>query len=147
MSKKENGEELAKLGKTLNIRVTPQLNKLVSCRAMEDNCTESEIVREALYEYFERRLSVSEAINLSIQDLNKTVKYQDDKIELMGLMILNIARTVKERLPAGRTVNKELIDQEMREFENDCLKSLKQFHNGKLEQMVLNIYEQMENED
>ena len=47
-------EESAKYSEQLKVRITQQQSNLIKSKALENNCTESELVRNALMYYINR---------------------------------------------------------------------------------------------
>lgn len=135
-------DEISKYSKFVGIRFSPHMYKMIESKAIQEDSTPSDIIREACMEYFDRNYTNAEMMLQQLQELSKKISYQDDKIEIYGMLLLNLVREWYTLFKYNGRVddNKVLLDRDIKAFEDQAAKSLKN-HPGILSQMVLNIYE------
>ncbi len=138
-------EEYVKYNVLKQIRITEQMDGLIKSKALEHNSTESEIIRQSLNNYINRSMSDSEIVHASLVENTRKIRYLENKIELLGLLIVQQTKYIMKILP-NREVNSEaIVDVEYENFMRNCTKILKSNHSGILESMILDAYEQGDN--
>ncbi len=135
-------DEISKYSKFVGVRFNPHLLNMINSKAKQEESTPSDIIREACMEYFDRNYTNTEMMLQQLQELSKKISYQDDKIEIYGMLLLNLVREwyTLFKYNGREDDNKVLLDRDIKAFEEQAAKSLKN-HPGILSQMVLNIYE------
>ncbi len=134
-------EELSKNSKMIGVRFPPKVYLLIEAKAKEEGISISKMIRDSVIEYLDRTFLDTEIIHQSLIESSRKLSYLDDKMELLSLICLGMVKELKKSLPARPEFSNELLDELMQDFEKNCVKSLKNQHPGKLEQMLINIYE------
>lgn len=124
-----------------NLRLTPHLSDLIDAKALEQNTTSSEILRQAVMNYLCRNMSDTEIVHASIAENTRKIRYLEDKIELLALIIFQQTRFIMSVMPSRQVKADELVDNEFEQFKRECTRALRKNHNGLLEGMILDSYE------
>lgn len=140
--KNNKKESYVKYDKLKQIRLTNQLDNLIESKALEENCTSSEIIREAIISFLNRNMSDKEIIHSSIAENTRKIRYLEDKVELLALIVMEQTKYMMKMLPTKQVNLNEIVDLEFEKFKKDCMKTLKKNHGGMLESMILDLYEQ-----
>lgn len=124
------------------LRITKQMDELLRAKALEKHTTESEIVRQAISNYINRAISDTEIVHASLMENTRKIRYLENKVELLALVIFEQTKLIMKSLPARQNVTDSLIQHDFEKFKNNCTKILKSNHTGVLEAMILDSYEQ-----
>jgi Ribbon-helix-helix protein, copG family. len=126
------------------IRLPEQMAKQIKAKSLEQNATESEIIRQSLTNYINRNMSDTEIIHASLAESNRKIRYMESKIELLALIIMQQTKYIMKILPNKQVHTDALVNSEYEKFIRDCTKILKTNHSGVLESMILDAYERNE---
>ena len=140
--KNNKKEEYVKYDRIKQVRLSKQLDNLIEAKALEANCNSSEIIREAIISFLNRNMSDTEIVHSSIAENTRKVRYLEDKVELLGLIVMEQTKYIMKMFPMKQINLNELVDLEFEKFRKDCMKTLKKNHGGMLESMILDLYEQ-----
>ena len=124
-----------------HVRITTEMEKLINVKAAEMRTSVSDFIRKAIEDAINRNLTDTELIYSSLVDLKRKNQYQEDKIELLSILIFELVKHQLKVLPDSNLKSEEMLEIEMENFKNECLRSFKKNHGSLLESMVLNIYE------
>ena len=69
------------------LRFTKQMDELVKSKALEHHTTESEIIRQAVMNYINRSMSDTEIVHASLVENTRKIRYLENKVELLALVI------------------------------------------------------------
>ena len=87
-------------------------------------------------------MSDTEIVHSSIAENTRKVRYLEDKVELLALIVMEQTKYIMKMFPMKQINLNELVDLEFEKFRKDCMKTLKKNHGGMLESMILDLYEQ-----
>lgn len=135
-------EESAKYSEQLKVRITQQQSNLIKSKALENNCTESELVRNALMYYINRSMSDNALIYSAMQEIIRKVKYLENKIDLTAMLLMQQTKHIIKTLPNKQVNSPEMVDIEFKGFMNECSKVIKLNHGSLLESWIMDLYEQ-----
>ena len=82
----------------------------------------------------EEKPKFGQLVNEARAEIEKALEKAKSELERARSISMNIIESTKAQ-------SNELLDELMQDFEKNCVKSLKNQHPGKLEQMLINIYE------
>lgn len=126
----------------IRVRFTPKMEAMVRSKAMEKRMSVSEFVRQVCEQYLENQFSDTTLINQTLTSQSRKIGYLENKVELMGMIAMELARLVIRHIPEKPFMSDDMVERRMEKFVEDCSSSLKGSHRGLLESMVLDIYEQ-----
>ena len=135
-------EESAKYSEQLKVRITQQQSTLIKSKALETNCTESELVRHALMYYINRSMSDNALIYSEMQEIIRKVKYLENKIDLTAMLLMQQTKHIIKTLPNKQVNSPEIVDIEFKSFIDECSKVIKLNHGSMLESWIMDLYEQ-----
>lgn len=135
-------EESAKYSEQLKVRITQQQSNLIKSKALENNCTESELVRNALMYYINRSMSDNALIYSAMQEIIRKVKYLENKIDLTAMLLMQQTKHIIKTLPNKQVNSPEIVDIEFKSFIDECSKVIKLNHGSMLESWIMDLYEQ-----
>lgn len=135
-------EESAKYSEQLKVRITQQQSNLIKSKALETNCTESELVRNALMYYINRSMSDNALIYSAMQEIIRKVKYLENKIDLTAMLLMQQTKHIIKTLPNKQVNSPEIVDIEFKSFIDECSKVIKLNHGSMLESWIMDLYEQ-----
>lgn len=124
------------------LRITKQMDDLLKAKALEKHTTESEIIRQAISNYINRALSDTEIVHASLMENTRKIRYLENKVELLALVVFEQTKLIMKSLPSRPAVNETMVQHDFDKFMNNCTKILKSNHTGVLEAMILDSYEQ-----
>jgi hypothetical protein len=127
-----------------NARISQQMAKLIKCKALEQNTSESEIVRTAITEYMTRTMNDAEIVHASLAEQTKKIRYLENKVELIALLVMQQTKLILRVMPDWNANTEEMVQVEYEKFMKDCTHTLRTNHHGALESMILDLYEQQE---
>lgn len=135
-------EESAKYSEQLKVRITQQQSNLIKSKALENNCTESELVRNALMYYINRSMSDNALIYSAMQEIIRKIKYLENKIDLTAMLLMQQTKHIIKTLPNKQVNSPEIVDIEFKSFIDECSKVIKLNHGSMLESWIMDLYEQ-----
>lgn len=141
---KENKEAKAKAEKfpfVKTVKLTGKMNELVQEKARERRTTDSEIIRQAVASYMNRSMNDAEIVHASLVENSRKIRYLENKVELLALVIFEQTKLLMKRLPNKQINLDAVVELEFEKFKQGCSKSMKSNHAGVLEMMVLDAYE------
>lgn len=124
------------------LRFTKQMDELVKAKALERHTTDSEIIRQAVANYINRSMSDTEIVHASLMENTRKIRYLENKIELLALIIFQQTKFIMGVMPNRKVNSDELVERDFERFHRECMKILKTNHSGMLESMILDLYEQ-----
>lgn len=130
----------AKLNVIINTRVNEETGKRLESKAFRENMDVSSVVREIIGQYFEDTLSDSKILFQNVIQVKRKISMLENKIEIMSMLIIQLAQAYTSTFP-----DKQLTQEMQDKFYEDLIKRMSENmknHKGKLESMVLDIYEQ-----
>lgn len=130
------------------LRFTKQMDELVKSKALEHHTTESEIIRQAVTNYINRSMSDTEIVHASLMENTRKIRYLENKVELLALVIFEQTKLMMKILPSpSKQMNSDFaVENDFKRFMQNCTKLLKSNHTGVLEAMILDSYEQQQEE-
>lgn len=143
MNKKYNKkDDFVKYSEAKQVRLTQQQIKILEAKAAEQNSTVSELIRQSIMNYINRNMSDTEIIHASLVENSRKIRYLEDKIELLALIVMQQTKFIMKVMPQKQVNTEGVVESEFKKFQDDCLKSFKSNHGGMLESMILDLYEQ-----
>lgn len=135
-------EEEVKFSVQKQIRYSKSMDELIKAKALEHHTTDSEIIRQAINNYINRSMSDSEIVHASITENTRKIRYLENKVELMALIIFEQTKMMMKILPNKQINSDFMVDKDFEKFKANCTNLLKKNHAGVLEGMILDAYEQ-----
>lgn len=129
------------------LRFTKQMDELVKSKALEHHTTESEIIRQAVMNYINRSMSDTEIVHASLVENTRKIRYLENKVELLALVIFEQTKLMMKILPSKQMNSDFTVENDFKRFMQNCTKLLKSNHTGVLEAMILDSYEQQEEKE
>ncbi len=140
--KNNKKEDFVKYQEVTQVRLTDQQKKILNAKAAEQNTTISELIRQAVMNYINRNMSDTEIVHASLVENSRKIKYLENKVELLALIIMQQTKYLMKVMPQKQINTENLVEVEYKKFSDDCMKILKTNHGGILESMILDLYEQ-----
>lgn len=81
------------------IRVSSAQDDLIKQKSLEQHCSYAEIVRTAINEYLNRNMSDAEIMHASLASNTQEIRYMENKLEIIMLMMMNLAREFLKKFP------------------------------------------------
>lgn len=139
--KKKNGDN-DKYRVQKQLRLSTNMAELIEAKALEHHTTDSEIIRQAISNYVNRSMSDTEIVHASIMENTRKLRYLENKVELMALIVFQQTKFLMKTLPSRQVNSDFMVEKEFEDFMKECTKILKSNHTGVLESMILDTYEQ-----
>ena len=133
-------DNLSKLGETIKVRLSTKIETMLKMKACEQKVTLSEVIREACYSYLNQNSSEAELLFASINDLKEQIRFLENKIDLLSVILLEQTKLLLQIFPNNHHIDSKIAENEYEKFMNNVSSALKENHGGKLEAMVLDIY-------
>ena len=146
MKSKNTKAENIRYGEVKQVRLTKGMNKQLKSKALEQNTSESEIIRQAIINYINRNMNDSEIIHASLNEMSRKIQMMSDKLELLALIVMQQTKFLIGIFPNNDNINDELTELNFKDFQTRCMQTLKRNHIGILESMLLDFYESGDNE-
>lgn len=146
MKENRKKEEHEKYTTQKQIRLTKQMDELVKSKALERHTTDSEIIRQAVANYINRSMSDTEIVHASLMENTRKIRYLENKVELMALVVFELVKLLMKSLPSRQVNSDTVVQHEFEAFMRNCTKILRNNHTGVLEAMILDSYEQQGSE-
>ncbi len=140
--KNNKKDDFVKYQEVTQVRLTDQQKKILNAKAAEQNTTISELIRQAVMNYINRNMSDTEIVHASLVENSRKIKYLENKVELLALIIMQQTKYLMKVMPQKQINTENLVEVEYKKFSDDCMKILKTNHGGILESMILDLYEQ-----
>ncbi len=134
-------EEHEKFSVAKTVKFTRRIDELLQEKARERRTTDSEIIRQAVASYMNRAMSDAEIVHASLVENSRKIRYLENKVELLALVIFEQTKLLMRRIPNKQVNLDSAVDVEFDKFKQTCSKALKSNHAGVLEMMVLDAYE------
>lgn len=131
--------EKAKLNAVIRTRVTNEIEGMLMAKACRENLDMATVVREIIYQYFEDNLSDSKILTQYMMSTKNKISSLENKIEIQALLVLELTKMYTHTFP-----EKQMPESVSEKFYEDMVTKLAanmKNHRGKLESMVLDIYE------
>ena len=125
----------AQLRSVVSVRVTDEIYNLLKSKAVRENIDIASVIREIIQQYFENTLSDTQNL---IQTKRK-VSMLDNKIEVMSMLMLELTKSYMNTFP-DRQLTPEMSEKAYEEIITRLSNNMKN-HKGRIESMVLDIYE------
>lgn len=135
-------EEYSKFCETINVRLTQQQLNLIKSKALENNCTDSELIRNALMYYINRSMDDKVLLHSAMNELTRKIKYLENKIDLTAMVIMQQIKHLIKTLPQKAVISNELTEIEFKNFMSECSRAIKMNHGSLLESWIMDLYEQ-----
>lgn len=129
----------AALNQVIRTRVTDEMYNMIQSIAVRKNMGESSVVREIISQYFEDTLSDSKILSQNMIQTKRKISMLENKVEIMSMLVLELAKSYTATFP-DRHLTDELADKYYEELVARIAENMKN-HKGRLESMVLDIYE------
>lgn len=140
--KKNKKDDYVKYQEVTQVRLTDQQKKILALKAVEQNTTVSELIRQSVMSYINRNMSDTEIVHASLIENSRKIRYLENKIELLALIVLEQTKYFMKIMPQKQINADSLVEIEFQKFNDNCMKILKTNHGGILESMILDLYEQ-----
>lgn len=129
----------AKLNAVIRTRVTDEIERLLQAKASRENLDMATVIREIICQYFEDSLGDSKILTHYMISAKNKIASLENKIEIQSLLVLELAKMYTRTFPE-RQVSESASEQFYEELVARLAANMKN-HRGRLESMVLDIYE------
>lgn len=129
----------AALNQVIRTRVTDEMFNMIQSIAVRKNMDTASVIREMIEQYFEDTLSDSKIISQNMIQTKRKISMLENKIEIMSMLILELAKSYTATFP-DRHLTNELSEKFYEELVTRLTENMKN-HKGRLESIVLDIYE------
>jgi predicted nucleic acid-binding protein len=132
--------EKARLNYIIRTRVNSETANMLCSKASRENLDTATVVREIIAQYFEDNLSDTKIINQNIIQMKRKMTMLENKLEILSMLVLELAKIYTTTFPE-RKINDDISSKFYEEIIISISNNMKN-HKGRLESMVLDIYEQ-----
>lgn len=129
----------AVLRQVIRTRVTDEMFNMIHSIAVRKNMDTASVIREIIEQYFEDTLSDSKILSQNMIQTKRKISMVENKLEIMSMLILELAKSYTATFPE-RHITEELSEKFYEEMITRLSENMKN-HRGRLESMVLDIYE------
>ncbi|MBR1640623.1 MAG: hypothetical protein IJ688_14710 [Treponema sp.] len=129
----------AVLNQVIRTRVTDEMFNMIQSIALRKNMDTASVVREIIAQYFEDTLSDSKIMSQNMIQTKRKISMLENKVEVMSMLILELAKSYTATFP-DRHLTDELSQKFYEELVTRLAENMKN-HKGRLESIVLDIYE------
>lgn len=129
----------ATLNQVIRTRVTDEIFNMVRAKAVRENIDMASCIREIIEQYFEDILTDSKIISQNMIQTKRKISMLENKIEIMSMLVLELAKSYTATFP-DRHLTAEMSEKFYEELVTRLANNMKN-HKGRLESMVLDIYE------
>lgn len=129
----------AQLRSVVSVRVTDEIYNLLKSKAVRENIDIASVIREIIQQYFEDTLSDTKIITQNLIQTKRKVSMLDNKIEVMSMLMLELTKSYMNTFP-DRQLTPEMSEKAYEEIITRLSENMKN-HKGRIESMVLDIYE------
>ena len=136
---KTERSDYGKFGILKPIRVSQAQDDLIKQKSLENHCSYAEIVRTAINEYLNRNMSDSEIMHASLASNTQEIRYMENKLEIIMLMMMNLVREVLKKFPKD-AVTEEMAQKYLDEY-MDKFTAYISTKKGFLQALTLDAYE------
>lgn len=127
------------LNQVIRTRVTDEIFNMVRAKAVRENIDMASCIREIIEQYFEDILTDSKIISQNMIQTKRKISMLENKIEIMSMLVLELAKSYTATFP-DRHLTAEMSEKFYEELVTRLTNNMKN-HKGRLESMVLDIYE------
>ena len=127
------------LSQVIRTRVTDEMFNMINAKAVRENIDIATCVREMIEQYFEDTLSDSKIISQNMIQTKRKISMLENKVEVMSMLVLELAKSYTSTFP-DRHLTAEMSEKFYEELVTRLAENMKN-HKGRLESMVLDIYE------
>ena len=146
MKKNRVKEDNEKFSVQKQIRYSKTMEEFIRAKALEHHTTDSEIIRQAIMAYVNRSMSDSEIVHASIAENTRKIRYLENKVELLALIVFEQTKQMMRVLPNKQINADYMVEKDFDKFKANVTNLLKKNHAGVLEGMILDAYEQIGDE-
>ena len=137
--KNNDNEDLGRFGDAISVRLTPNTDFLIKQKAHELKTSKSEVIRSICNRYFEGEIQDPELIYQSLEDSKTKIRFLENKVDLLSVMLLEQTKWLMKVLP-DKVEESRITDEKMEKFTQSIASALRN-NKGKLESLVLDIYQ------
>lgn len=129
----------AKLNAVIRTRVTNEIERMLQAKASRENMDMATVIREIVCQYFEDSLSDGKILTQYMISTKNKIASLENKIEIQSLLVLELAKMYTQTFPE-RQIPESASEKFYEELVTKLAANMKN-HRGRLESMVLDIYE------
>ena len=129
----------AQLRSVISVRVTDEIFNLLKSKSVREKIDVAAVIREIIEQYFENTLTDTKIINQNLVQTKRKVAMLDNKIEVMSMLVLELTKSYMNTFP-DRQLTPEISEKAYEEIITRLAENMKN-HKGRIESMVLDIYE------
>ena len=134
-----NKSNKAALNQVIRTRVTDEMFNMIQSIAVRKNMDLAAVTREIIEQYFEDTFSDSKILSQNMIQTKRKISMLENKIEVMSMLVLELAKSYTATFP-DRHLSEELSQKFYEELITRLSENMRN-HKGRLESMVLDIYE------
>lgn len=134
-------ESLGRFGEPISTRFRPHTDYLINIKSSELKKNRSDTVRFIVDSYFDKEIQDPELIYASLNDTKKKVHELENKLDLLMIVLLEQTKRFIKVLPNRQAVPDEVARIEFERFIEDVHREVRHGDKGKIESMVLDIYQ------
>ena len=129
----------AQLRSVISVRVTDEIFNLLKSKAVREKIDVAAVIREIIEQYFENTLTDTKIINNNLVQTKRKITMLDNKIEVMAMLVLELTKSYMNTFP-DKQLTPEISEKSYEEIITRLSENMKN-HKGRIESMVLDIYE------
>lgn len=129
----------AKLNIVVRTRITNEIADMLQIEARREKIESSTLIRQIILEHYENTLSDTQIITNTMNQVKRKMNMLENKIEILGLLVLELTKAYSTTFPR-KHLTEEISEKFYEEIITNLTNSMKN-HKGKLESMILDIYE------
>lgn len=129
----------AKLNVVVRTRITNEIAEMLQIEARREKIESSSLIRQIILEHYENTLSDTQIITNTMNQVKRKMNMLENKIEILGLLVLELTKAYSTTFPR-KHLTEEISEKFYEEIITNLTNSMKN-HKGKLESMILDIYE------
>lgn len=129
----------AQLRSVISVRVTDEIFNLLKSKSVREKIDVAAVIREIIEQYFENTLTDTKIINQNLVQTKRKIAMLDNKIEVMAMLVLELTKSYMNTFP-DKQLTPEISEKSYEEIITRLSDNMKN-HKGRIESMVLDIYE------
>ena len=129
----------AQLRSVISVRVTDEIFNPLKSKSVREKIDVAAVIREIIEQYFENTLTDTKIINQNLVQTKRKIAMLDNKIEVMAMLVLELTKSYMNTFP-DKQLTPEISEKSYEEIITRLSDNMKN-HKGRIESMVLDIYE------
>lgn len=132
---------------TKTVKITEAMNSWIKAKSMENHCSESEIIKQAIWEYMNKNMSDNEIFHQSLQEIKQKLYTLENKIKKYPIVMYQLARDMKQVLPSEQIYSEQQVDLMMEDFNKNVASMSAHYRDGYFETIIIDEREKYTRDD